>query len=111
MMFGKSAANVPAAMSFGKIFDQPFNTYSPVLAKRATKGKNRKPHRMIDRRTFLTATAAGTATLAVAKRFPFRPALGVSMASYAIRNRFGANVNHKALNNLFSGTAGGPGTR
>jgi len=29
----------------------------------------------------------------------------------ALRNRFGANVNRKALNNLFSGTAGGPGTR
>lgn len=29
----------------------------------------------------------------------------------ALRNRFGADVNRKALNNLFSGTAGGPGTR
>ena len=29
----------------------------------------------------------------------------------ALRNRFGTDVNRRALNNLFSGTAGGPGTR
>ena len=61
---------------------------------------------MIDRRTFLTATAAGTATLAVAKRFPFRPALGVSMASYAIRNRFGRMAKQPEGVQAFGGPLG-----
>lgn len=42
----------------------------------------------MNRRTFLAGTGAAAATGAVAKRFSFARRLGVSTASFAIRNRF-----------------------
>ena len=43
---------------------------------------------VMDRRTFLAGTGATLATGVVAKRFSFARKLGVSSASFAIRNRF-----------------------